>query len=314
MVNQLHIPVTYGLKFSHIISEDDNGVSFAFVDGTRASADILVGADGIHSTVRKYVAPGIVPKYSGQVAITCAIQKTKIIPSGVHYDMPVAIHGKNGAFVMAPQNVDGSEVLAGTQRAWPEQDRAGWDALLADKEKLLALFRTNIEDWPPTAQSALNNVPENTLSIWPYYVVPKLERWFSPGKRVIILGDAAHAIPPTAGQGASQGFEDSFTLAALLPRLAANLPLDKALVYWKDMRQERVDKVIALTLQLNNTRLPQAEREKLEKEGKAWQSGDAGELGWLYNALVEEDVLAWVKAETKVAHTCPVDWITSKLV
>ncbi|ORY04552.1 hypothetical protein BCR34DRAFT_491470 [Clohesyomyces aquaticus] len=313
MAKQLQIPITYGVKFSHVVSEDDKGVSFAFVDGTVSSADILIGADGIHSTVRKYVAPGVFPKYSGQVAITCAIPLSKLeFPDGVEYDLPVGIHGKNGAFVMAPQNTDGSEVLAGTQRAYPEQDRAGWDALLANKDGLLALFQTGMEDWPQLVKSALNNVPVDTLAIWPYYVVPKLERWFSPANRVIILGDAAHAIPPTAGQGASQGFEDVFTLAALLPSLSQKMPLGKAVTYWNNMRQKRVDKVIELTLQLNNTRLPQAEREKLEA-GQTWVSGESGELGWLYNANVEEDVLAWIKTETKVARTCPVDWLATKL-
>jgi hypothetical protein len=138
------------------------------------------------------------------VAITCALQRNTLqYPSDIcaeDYPMPVAIHGKNGAFVMAPQNIDGSEVLAGTQRAWPEQDRAGWDALLADREGLLELFRQGYETWPEIVQSALDNVPLDTLAIWPYYVMPKLESWFSANKRVIILGDAAHAIPPTAGQ------------------------------------------------------------------------------------------------------------------
>jgi 2-polyprenyl-6-methoxyphenol hydroxylase-like FAD-dependent oxidoreductase len=315
-VKTLQIPVTYGVKFSHIISEDDSGVNFAFTDGTRATADILVGADGIHSTVRKYITPDVVPKYSGMVAITCALERNKLeYPSnicGKDYPMPVAIHGKNGAFVMAPQNIDGSEVLAGTQRRWPEQDRAGWDALLADREGLLALFREGYEDWPTIVQSALDNVPLDTLAIWPYYVVPKLDSWFS--KRVIILGDAAHAIPPTAGQGASQGFEDAFTLAALLPRVTSKLPLDKALTEWKDMRQQRIDKVIKLTLQLNNARLPEAEREKLAAAGApVWESGDNGELAWLYNADVEKEVLAYVKAETKSPRTCPVEWLTSKM-
>ncbi len=119
-VKRLEIPIVYGVKFSHIISENESGVDFAFTDGTHATADILVGADGIHSTVRKYIAPGVVPKYSGMVAITCALQRNKLTyPSNIcakDYPMPVAIHGKNGIFVMAPQNVDGSEVLAGTQR------------------------------------------------------------------------------------------------------------------------------------------------------------------------------------------------------
>lgn len=315
-VKRLEIPVTYGLKFSHIISEDDTGVNFAFTDGTRATAEILVGADGIHSTVRKYIVPEVTPKYSGMVAITCALQRNKLeYPSNIcskDYPMPVAIHGKNGAFVMAPQNIDGSEVLAGTQRAWPEQDRNGWDALLADREGLLKLFRQGYEDWPTIVQSALDNVPLDSLAIWPYYVVPKLDTWFS--KRVIILGDAAHAIPPTAGQGASQGFEDAFTLAALLPRITPKLPLDKALTEWKDMRQQRIDKVIKLTLQLNNARLPEAEREKLAAAGApVWESGDHGELAWLYNADVEKEVLAYVKAETKSPRTCPVEWLASKM-
>lgn len=301
-IQRLQIPIIYGAKFSHIVCEDDNSVTFAFTNGTSASADLLIGADGIHSTVRKYIAPGVVPKYGGLVAITCALQKSALtFPKGTSsedYPMPVSIHSKNGAFVMAPQNIDGSEVLAGTQRAWPEQDRAGWDAFLANKEQLLALFRTNIQDWPEIVQSALNNVPIDTLSIWPFYLVPKLDRWFSLAKRVIILGDAAHAIPPTAGQGASQGFEDAFTLAALLSGLAPSLPLDKALTTWQDMRQQRVDKVIQLTLQLNAVRLPQAERDALAAEGKLiWQTGADGELAWLYNADVEKEILAFVEAE-----------------
>jgi hypothetical protein len=74
------------------------------------------------------------------------------------------------------------------------------------------------------------------------------------------------------------------------------------------MRQQRIDKVIKLTLQLNNARLPEAEREKLAAAGtEVWQSGDQGELGWLYNADVEKEVLASVKADTKNSHTCQVE-------
>ncbi len=98
------------------------------------------------------------------------------------------------------------------------------------------------------------------------------------------------------------------------PRITTKLPLDKALVEWKDMRQQRIDKVIKLTLQLNNARLPQAEREKLAASGApVWESGDNGELAWLYSADVEKEVLAYIKAETKVPRTCPVEWLQSKM-
>src|SRR2546429_8477950 len=111
---------------------------------------------------------------------------------------------------------------------------------------------------------------------------------------VIILGDAAHAIPPTAGQGASQAFEDAYTLAVLLSKLSTKTLLPEALNFWQITRQVRIDKVIALTFQLNNTRLPQAERERLSK-GQVWQSGEDGQLAWLYNARVEEDFLSWAE-------------------
>jgi 2-polyprenyl-6-methoxyphenol hydroxylase-like FAD-dependent oxidoreductase len=303
-VEKLGILVTYGVKFSHVVSENSCGISFAFTNGTTLSADILIGADGIHSTVRKHIAPSTTPRYSGSVAITCALDRNKLkFPSNTssdEYPMPVTIYDKPGAFVMAPQNVSGSEILAGTQRAWPEQDRSGWDDLLADREGLLALLRERHNDWPTIVQSALDNVNTDTLSIWPYYVVPKLDSWSSATRRVIIIGDAAHAIPPTAGQGASQGFEDAFTLAALLSQLSPGVTLDQALPVWKNIRQQRIDRVIELTLQLNNTRLPQVERERLIAEGALfWQSGDSGELGWLYNADVEGDVLAAIQSETR---------------
>ena len=303
-VSDLEIPIVYGRKFTRVVSESADGVTFEFADGTTETADLLIGADGIHSTVRKYIVSDVAPQYSGTVAITCAIQKSNLTfpenSSAAEYPMPVAIHGKAGAFVMAPQDVPGEEVLAGTQIKYPEQDRAGWDAFLADKQQLLSLFRANYATWPTIVKSALDHVPTDTLGIWPYYVVPKLADWTSPGKRVIIVGDAAHAIPPTAGQGASQGFEDTFTLAALLANVSEKVPLEESLGWWKDMRQERVNQVIALTLQLNNARLPQEEREKL-MAGQAWQSGDSGELAWLYSRKIEEDVLKYVDEKKGVS-------------
>jgi 2-polyprenyl-6-methoxyphenol hydroxylase-like FAD-dependent oxidoreductase len=114
--SRLGIPVVYEKKFSHVVSESAEGVVFAFTDGSTRSADLLIGADGIHSSVRKYIVPDAVPKYMGVVAITCAARKTSLqFPAGINYPLPVSIHGKNGVFVIAPQDVDGGEVLVGTQ-------------------------------------------------------------------------------------------------------------------------------------------------------------------------------------------------------
>lgn len=307
-VTECNIPVTYGKKFSYVLSESPIEVSFAFTDGTSATAGLLVGADGIHSTVRKWVSPATSPGYSGTLAVTCAVPRSALqFPPNKDYSvLPGGIHGAQGTFVLAPQDVDGSEVLAGTQIKYPEQTREEWDRLFAAKDELLELLAANKSAWPSLVQSALDAVPKETLSIWPYYTVPKLPAWTSTGhhSRVLILGDAAHAIPPTAGQGASQAFEDAMSLALLLSHHGSTSQPEKGfgpgelLEFWQKYRQERIERVVKLTLKLNNTRLPKSERERLAP-GMIWSSEtDMPELDWLYNHEIEKAILAGLERDT----------------
>ncbi|KAL8821674.1 MAG: hypothetical protein Q9223_000311 [Gallowayella weberi] len=124
MVYACNIPITYGKKFHQVLSESPSGVCFAFADGTSASARLLIGTDGIHSSVRKYVSP-TTPTYSGILAITCAIASSALqFPADKDYlVLPVAVHGAFCIFVLAPQDVDGSEILIGIQKRYPEQTR-----------------------------------------------------------------------------------------------------------------------------------------------------------------------------------------------
>lgn len=300
MVKERDIPIRYGQKFSQVLSESDDDVTFEFADGSIESASLLIGADGLHSKVRRYINPSAAPIYSGQLAITCAIPRSKLrIPAGVDYPLPVTISGKNGAFVLAPQDVDGTELLAGTQRVFPERDRAGWEALASAKSELRDLFQIKMNEWPDIVRSALEDINPETIRIWPFYLVPRLDQWTSARGRVIILGDAAHAIPPTAGQGVNQAFEDIYTLALLLSKQSSRLPISEALRYWQDYRQKRVDKVLDLTQQMNNKRLPAAEQARLAK-GSIWRDesatrGEGGQLKWLYEPRLEENISSWVE-------------------
>lgn len=301
MVEECGIPIKYEKKFSRVVSESDDSVTFEFADGSIESASLLIGADGIHSKVRRYISPSVVPKYSGQLAITCAIPRSKLrMPAGIDYPLPATIMGKHGAFVLAPQDVEGTELLAGTQRVFPERDRAGWEELTSAKNELRDLFQMNMKDWPDIVQSALEDIDPEKISNWPFYLVPRLERWASTKGRVIILGDAAHAIPPTAGQGVNQAFEDTYTLSLLLSKLSSKVPLSDALRFWQDYRQERVDKVLDLTRMMNNKRLPAAERARLAKES-VWRDesatrGEGGQLRWLYEPHLDEKMLSWVES------------------
>ncbi|KAH7413462.1 kynurenine 3-monooxygenase [Cadophora sp. MPI-SDFR-AT-0126] len=298
-VKERGIDVQYNRKFTKVISEDENGVVFEFADGSREEASILIGADGIHSKVRQYTHPDIKPIYSGLLAITSAVETSKLRFPEPNYPPVSSIHGKHGAFAFATQNPQGTEMLVGTQRKFPEQDKKGWDALRSNSEELQSMFRANKSDWPDLVQSAMENMMLDRLSIWPYYVVPHLDTWSSPKKRVVILGDAAHAIPPTAGQGASQAFEDVFSLALLLSKIGGDVKWDAALEFWQKYRVERVKKVLALTMKLNQKRLPAEEKAKLGDEEVVFKdiAGGPEQQRWLFEPKIEEHMLQWVKEQ-----------------
>lgn len=137
-------------------------------------------------------------------------------PAGMH--LPATLtHATLGAFVIAPQGNGGAEVLIGKQRRFEaDPGREGWAAMAADKEALVGFLRANNEGMPEMVRNAVTSIPRESLNLWPFYVVPRLERWGSEAGKVLILGDAAHAIPPSAGQGINQAFEDTYVLAELL--------------------------------------------------------------------------------------------------
>ena len=70
--------IKFEKRYSHIVSEDDCGVEFAFADGSTEKASMLIGADRVYSEVRSYVAPAVTPIYSGFIAITYAVKRSNL--------------------------------------------------------------------------------------------------------------------------------------------------------------------------------------------------------------------------------------------
>jgi 2-polyprenyl-6-methoxyphenol hydroxylase-like FAD-dependent oxidoreductase len=289
MIRERGIPIKFGKKFSKIVSETEESVTWAMAGGSIQTSKILIGADGIHSTVRKYLYPDLETRFTGMVGVTAAVPASQLeLPQSYH--LPATITTPNaGAFVMAPQSPDGSVVFIGRQRSMPETDRAGWDKVLADTDGLVAFLQSGTENFPQIARNAVSNIPRDTLNIWPFYVVPKLEKWASqPHTRVIILGDAAHAIPPSAGQGINQAFEDVYMFALLLAQVGT-VRMEDALVFWQEYRQKRIDQIYDLNAQIDLRRMPKEQAPKLEKKEIM--------LEWLYEPDFKKDVMDWVHTQ-----------------
>ncbi|KAF6831363.1 kynurenine 3-monooxygenase [Colletotrichum plurivorum] len=295
------VGIEHGKKFTRVVSEDDEVVEFEFEDGTRKTARLLVGADGIHSRVRSgYVAPEVKPGFVGLAALTFAAPTAELrIPEDKDYKFPVSVASSNGVFVLAPQGADGGEMLAGTQMPLDEAQAGRREGLLADKEGLKAVLRRNEEAWPDVVRSALEGIRDETLNVWPFYMLPALERWASPAGRVVVLGDAAHAIPPTTGQGASMALEDAASLALVLKRTresAGRVSWEDGVRFWQGIRRERLGGLVVLTKQLNNKRLPSQEMAKLPRE-EIWFEEGEGQMRWLYVPEVEKKVEEWFKEQ-----------------
>ncbi|KAJ7777906.1 hypothetical protein DFH07DRAFT_568660 [Mycena maculata] len=302
------IHLAFSAKFARVISDGHEGVTWELADGTRQTSTLLIGADGIHSTVRRYIYPDLETTFIGQAGITAAVP-TEQLKLPADYYIPVTITSPVGAFVIAPQEPDGSRVLIGRQRRMPATDRAGWDEIHAHPERQIEFMRSDGDQFPEIVRNATSTIQPDSINIWPFFIVPKLDSWVSDkgNGRVIILGDAAHAIPPTAGQGINQAFEDVYMLALILGRTKdayedaskTTVPLESSLKFWQQYRQSRVDKVLDLNKQIDLRRLSAKDLEGPSSYGGGGPERREFDLDWLYRpdfAVVIDQFMSSVSA------------------
>jgi 2-polyprenyl-6-methoxyphenol hydroxylase-like FAD-dependent oxidoreductase len=288
-IRERGIQIQYGKMFVKVLAETATEVSWEFDDGTTGQAACLIGADGIHSSVRKYLYPELEPRFTNAVGVNAAVPTAQLnLPDS--FEMPVTfMNPKHGAFVIAQQLADGSEAFIGKQKRAPELDREGWAALLNDKQWCIDFLRQGAEDFPKVVQNAVSTIDLDRVGLWPFYVVPKLDTWTSKHSRVVILGDAAHAIPPTAGQGVNQAFEDAYTFAVISARCQPQ-ELERGLKIWQQGRQERVDRILELNAQIDARRMPTApDSMRVVMENRPF------DLEWLYSPNFDEMAENWLK-------------------
>lgn len=296
-----NLAVQYSKKFTSIVSEDASSVTIAFADGTQATHSILLAADGIHSKVRTSIIPNSEPVYTGILVVAGAVPLSALKnPNDTALTRPLAESGTNGqpTFLLAPQNPEATDFLAGTQRRHAEETREGWARIATDHKFHREFLLEGLEHRSELMASAARGITDESIYTWPFYITPQLTRWHSEHGRVVVIGDGAHAISPTMGQGANQAVEDASSLAALMGKLGdvGKRPdwlewLEK----WEAMRKARVGKLLVLTGKMNNARLPREAREKLDRDDVWTGEGGAEAMRWLFVPRIEE----WVHDVTK---------------
>lgn len=208
-------------------TQDGGRPRVTFENGATVEADVVIAADGIHSALRRFVAPPAAPVFSGSVAYRGLVAHARVPhwPTNV-WQMWL---GKGKHFLTFPVRAGTLINYVGFVPADREM-KESWTAP-GDPEAL----RREFAGWDPRIGSLLGEV-ENTFR-WALYDREPLPTWTIGG--LTLLGDAAHPMLPHLGQGANQGIEDGMALATILAR-ASRTSITSALRAYERLRRERV--------------------------------------------------------------------------
>ncbi|OHE97765.1 hypothetical protein CORC01_06970 [Colletotrichum orchidophilum] len=247
---QADIKIHYGKTLEQIV-EQDSTVTTRFADGTIDTADFLLGCDGIHSAVRKlYVDPDSVPEYSGFANMFALVRPTEVCPAASSIETMSATLTSDGLFVITPTTPNHNLLywffsrqvalpsFGNARDGWEERGKEATDTF---KATLLDLLGSQKSNWMDMIHEVINNT--NAVQFYPIYKMPRGRPW-SKG-HCMLLGDAAHAMPPYASQGVSMALEDVFLFSKMLK---SNLwSLDDALQAYEKKRKVRTEAMLEKT-------------------------------------------------------------------
>jgi 2-polyprenyl-6-methoxyphenol hydroxylase-like FAD-dependent oxidoreductase len=228
------------------VSSTAGSATVQLSDGTSHEADILVGADGLRSSVREIVFPEYpAPRFTGLIG-TGAIVDAPIPDTGGVMRMTFGNHAFFG-YLKAP----GMPVYWFDSYESPDVEPTRVVDPAAYARKIAALHAAD-----PSPNTEILEHVERIERSYPIYDMPALRSWHTG--RVVLIGDAAHAVGPHAGQGASMAIEDALVLGAFLE---TQDDVTAAFVRYEALRRKRVEHVVKLTAQNSS-----------QKRAKGWLS------------------------------------------
>ena len=230
------------------VDDHPDGVTAQFADGSTARADVLIGADGVHSTVRRLIDPDAPEaRYLGLLGF-----------EGIAEDAP-------DTAALAP----GAMTFAFGRRAyylyWKRPDgRIGWGANLPSPQYLtlkearavpaddwLHTLRTTYANDVPGARLAAETTSETLQAVGGLHIMPPVPHWHRG--RIVLVGDAVHAPSNSTGQGASLAMESAIQLA----RCLRDMPdARSAFDTYERLRRPRVEKIAARGARISHAKAP----------------------------------------------------------
>jgi len=278
------IRIEHGKRLVDAEGTPDGGVVARFEDGTRAGGDLLIGADGIHSATRRIIDPDAPePRYTGLGNIGGFTRNASIDAEPGLYNM---VFGKRAFFgyTVSPSgeiwwfaNPPSARELARAELAATTTGQ--W------RQRLIELFSGDA-----TLAVDIIRATTHELAGTNQYDMPSVPTWHKGS--MILIGDAAHAVSPASGQGASMAIEDAVVLARCLRDLDDTY---EAFAAYERLRRERVERVVAhgakfsaskaagpVARVLRDLMLPRILKHQAN-------SGSSDSMEWLFNYRIDWD-------------------------
>src|SRR5918995_318886 len=222
-----------------------DGVRALFENGTDATGDLLIGADGVHSAARRLIDPHApAPTYVGLVNLGGYARGVQVEAAPGSYTL---IFGNRAFFgyLLAP---DGEVWWFANVPRRDEPARGEVEAIPAEQwqRRLPALYA---DDAGPAVRLVQASDPGDIQNASSIHSIPHLPVWHRGP--MVVIGDAAHAPTPTSGQGASLAIEDAVVLAKCLRDLPDP---QQAFARFEALRRPRVERIIKVAARINSNK------------------------------------------------------------
>ena len=229
-----------GINFNTKITgftETETRVSLELEDDRVVEGDILIGADGIRSSVRQQLLGERTSKFTGNVAWRGVIPRDKLPENFMHKIVSNFVGPKKHMVIYYLRKQKLVNFVGVVEnKTWQDDSwvvKSPWEELQKD-----------FTGWHPTVETIVNAVDKDQCYRWALYNHKPFTNWSS--KRVTLLGDAAHATLPFMASGAAMAIED----ARILERsLSESKDVEQALQLYQNNRLARTAKIQKMSTQ-----------------------------------------------------------------
>ncbi len=260
------------VKLNHTATafdEDDGGVTVRFANGEEARGDLLIGADGLKSIVRRRIAGDVPATYTGDGAWRLTIPASKLPPEFMGKVMSVwmgpgghavCYYLRGGEIFNFVGCIEKTEV---SEESWT--NKLPWEALKAD-----------FVGWHDDIQTVVETADKDACYLWSLHNRPPIRDWSL--KRTTLLGDSAHPTLPYLAQGAVMAIEDG---AVLTRALDMESDVSDALQLYQRNRVDRTARIVEQSTANRGLFHLRDRQEMLDAFARRDEGADRD--GWLYS-------------------------------